>query len=65
MRPGSVVVDIAAESGGNVEGVVSGETVLKHGVHLIGAANLPASVPLHAVADVLHQRAHADHAPHR
>jgi NAD(P) transhydrogenase subunit alpha len=48
MRPGSVVVDIAAESGGNVEGVVSGETVLKHGVHLIGAANLPASVPLHA-----------------
>ena len=48
MRPGSVVVDIAAESGGNVEGVVAGETVVRHGVQLIGAANLPASVPLHA-----------------
>ena len=48
MRPGSVVVDLAAESGGNVEGVVSGETVLRHGVRVVGAANLPASVPLHA-----------------
>jgi NAD(P) transhydrogenase subunit alpha len=48
MRAGSVVVDLAAESGGNVEGVVAGETVIKHGVHLIGAANIPASVPLHA-----------------
>ena len=34
--------------GGNVEGVVAGETVVRHGVQLIGAANLPASVPLHA-----------------
>ncbi|MFM8404035.1 MAG: NAD(P) transhydrogenase subunit alpha, partial [Candidatus Limnocylindrus sp.] len=48
MRAGSVVVDLAAESGGNVEGVLSGETVVKHGVQLIGATNVPASVPLHA-----------------
>jgi NAD(P) transhydrogenase subunit alpha len=48
MRAGSVVVDLAAESGGNVEGAVAGETVVKHGVQLIGAANIPASVPLHA-----------------
>ena len=48
MRPGSVVVDLAAESGGNVEGVVSNETVDRHGVHLIGASSLPSSVPFHA-----------------
>jgi len=40
MRPGSVIVDLAAEAGGNVEGTVSGETVQKHGVTVIGAANL-------------------------
>jgi len=40
MRPGSVVVDLAAEAGGNVEGTVSGKTVVKHGVSVMGAANL-------------------------
>ena len=40
MRPGSVVVDLAAEAGGNVEGTVSGQSVDKHGVTVIGAANL-------------------------
>ncbi|HWJ58413.1 MAG TPA: Re/Si-specific NAD(P)(+) transhydrogenase subunit alpha [Sphingomicrobium sp.] len=40
MRPGSVIVDLAAEAGGNVEGAVSGEDVTKHGVTIIGAANL-------------------------
>ena len=40
MRPGSVIVDLAAEAGGNVEGTVSGETVEKHGVTVIGASNL-------------------------
>jgi NAD(P) transhydrogenase subunit alpha len=40
MRPGSVIVDLAAEAGGNVEGTVSGERVVKHGVTIIGAANL-------------------------
>jgi NAD(P) transhydrogenase subunit alpha len=40
MRPGSVIVDMAADAGGNVEGTVSGERVVKHGVTIIGAANL-------------------------
>jgi NAD(P) transhydrogenase subunit alpha len=40
MRPGSVIVDLAADAGGNVEGTVSGERVEKHGVTIIGAANL-------------------------
>ena len=40
MRPGSVIVDLAAEAGGNVEGTVAGERVVKHGVTIIGAANL-------------------------
>jgi NAD(P) transhydrogenase subunit alpha len=40
MRQGSVIVDLAAEAGGNVEGTVSGQSVVKHGVTIIGAANL-------------------------
>lgn len=40
MRPGSVVVDLAAEAGGNVEGCVAGETVERHGVRIIGAVQL-------------------------
>src|SRR5574338_992580 len=40
MRPGSVVVDLAADAGGNVEGCVAGQNVLKHGVTIIGASNL-------------------------
>lgn len=40
MRPGSVVVDLAADAGGNVEGCVPGENVVKHGVTIIGASNL-------------------------
>ena len=40
MRPGSVVVDLAADAGGNVEGCVAGERVQKHGVTIIGASNL-------------------------
>ena len=44
MRPGSVVVDLAAEAGGNVEGCVAGETVERHGVRVIGARNLAASL---------------------
>ena len=44
MRPGSVIVDLAAEAGGNVEGTVSGHSVVKHGVTIIGAANLARSV---------------------
>jgi H+-translocating NAD(P) transhydrogenase subunit alpha len=44
MRPGSVIVDLAAEAGGNVEGTVNGETVQKHGVAIIGASNLARSL---------------------
>ena len=40
MKPGSVVVDLAAEAGGNVEGCVAGETVTRHGVSIIGAVQL-------------------------
>ncbi len=42
MRPGSVVVDLAVETGGNVEGSVRGERVERHGVLVIGDVNLPA-----------------------
>jgi NAD(P) transhydrogenase subunit alpha len=45
MRPGSIVVDLAVEQGGNVEGIERGRIALKHGVKLIGLENLPASVP--------------------
>jgi len=44
MRPGSVIVDMAADAGGNVEGTVSGKNVEKHGVTIIGAANLARSL---------------------
>ena len=44
MRAGSVIVDMAAESGGNVEGCVAGETVVLHGVKVIGARNIPATL---------------------
>jgi NAD(P) transhydrogenase subunit alpha len=40
MRRGSVIVDLAAEAGGNVEGTEAGKTVEKHGVSIIGAPNL-------------------------
>ena len=42
MRNGSVIVDLAAEQGGNVEGAVAGKVVEKHGVKIIGASNIPA-----------------------
>jgi NAD(P) transhydrogenase subunit alpha len=45
MRPGSVIVDLAAEAGGNVEGCVAGDTVERHGVKIVGAANLARSLP--------------------
>ena len=48
MRPGSVVVDMAVESGGNVEGSVLDEIVDVNGVKLIGLGNLPSSVASNA-----------------
>ena len=48
MKPGSVIVDMAAEAGGNVEGTEAGKEVVKHGVTIIGLTNLPALMPAHA-----------------
>ncbi|MGH9494688.1 MAG: Re/Si-specific NAD(P)(+) transhydrogenase subunit alpha [Candidatus Sulfotelmatobacter sp.] len=48
MAPGSVIVDLAAERGGNCELTHTGETVVAHGVTIIGAINLASSVPYHA-----------------
>ncbi len=48
MRPGSVVVDLAVGQGGNCEGTKLGETVLRKGVKLIGASDLPCTVSNHA-----------------
>jgi len=48
MRPGAVIVDLAAESGGNCELTQSGETVKVHGVTIVGPQNLPSRVAFHA-----------------
>ncbi len=48
MRPGSVIVDLAAEQGGNCELTVAGETVVSHAVRIVGPVNLAASLPFHA-----------------
>lgn len=48
MQPGSVIIDLAAETGGNCEVTVAGETVRENGVKVIGPKNLAAAMPLHA-----------------
>lgn len=48
MRPGSVIVDLAAETGGNCELTDPGKTVTVHGVTIHGPFNVPASMPMHA-----------------
>lgn len=48
MAPGSVIVDLAAERGGNCELTRSGETIIAHGVTIIGLINLASTVPYHA-----------------
>ena len=48
MRPGSVIVDLAAETGGNCELTQPGEDVTVAGVKILGPVNLPSSVPYHA-----------------
>jgi len=48
MRPGSVIVDLAAETGGNCELTEPGKTVVKHGVTIIGTVNVPSTMPYHA-----------------
>ena len=48
MRPGSVIVDLAAETGGNSALTKAGETIEAHHVTIMGPVNLPSTVPLHA-----------------
>ena len=48
MRPGSAILDLAADRGGNCELTRAGETVVERGVMVIGPANIPATVPYHA-----------------
>ncbi len=48
MRPGSAIVDLASESGGNCEVTVAGESIDCGGVTVLGPTNLPAALPFHA-----------------
>ena len=48
MKPGSVIVDLAAETGGNCELTEAGRTVVRHDVKIVGPRNLPATMPDHA-----------------
>ena len=48
MKPGSVIVDLAGETGGNSELTEPGETVVRHGVKIVSPLNLPASMPEHS-----------------
>jgi NAD(P) transhydrogenase subunit alpha len=48
MRPGSVIIDLAAERGGNTEGAVAGEVVVKHGVKIVGYIDYPSRSSVHA-----------------
>jgi NAD(P) transhydrogenase subunit alpha len=48
MKPGSVIVDLAGESGGNCELTEPGQTIERHGVKIVAPTNLPAEMPDHA-----------------
>ena len=48
MRPGSVVVDLASEKGGNCDCTLRDQDQVENGVHLIGRTNLPSEIPMHA-----------------
>ncbi len=48
MRPGSVIIDLAAETGGNCALTEPGQQIVRHGVVIIGPLNLPSTVPFHA-----------------
>ena len=50
MKPGSVIVDLAVEQGGNVEGAVAGEVVERHGVKIVGHRNVPSRLATDASA---------------
>jgi H+-translocating NAD(P) transhydrogenase subunit alpha len=48
MKPGSVIIDLAVESGGNVTGSEEGKIIVKNGVKIVGLTNLPGKVAFHA-----------------
>lgn len=48
MSPGSMIIDLAAERGGNCELTQSGKTVVEHGVTIMGPENIPSAIPFHA-----------------
>src|SRR5690606_26911764 len=48
MKPGSVIVDLAAERGGNCEVTEAGKTVVRHGVTIVGPVNVPSTLAFHA-----------------
>ena len=48
MKPGAVIIDMAAETGGNCELTQAGKTIREHGVTIIGPQNLPARIPFHS-----------------
>ena len=50
MKPGSVIVDLAVEQGGNVEGAVAGEVAVRHGVRIVGHRNVPSRLAADASA---------------
>ena len=65
MQPGSVVVDLAAERGGNCELTKPDEIVVHKGVTIIGPSNPASMVPYHASQMVLEEHHHVPHAPAR
>jgi NAD(P) transhydrogenase subunit alpha len=48
LRPGSIIVDLAAEQGGNCALTEPGQDVVRHGVTIMGPTNLPSTMPFHA-----------------
>jgi NAD(P) transhydrogenase subunit alpha len=48
MRPGSVIVDVSVDQGGNCAVTVPAEEIVSHGVTVMGYINIPGSVPVHA-----------------
>jgi NAD(P) transhydrogenase subunit alpha len=48
MRPGSIIVDLAAEQGGNCALTKPGQETVEHGVIILGPTNIPSTVPYHA-----------------
>lgn len=48
MKPGSIIIDLAAEQGGNCELTVAGKEIEEHGVTIVGVENLPATIPVHS-----------------